>query len=77
MNFPDTLFHRSGRGILSNKRYARLYRDEDKDSAGGCMFKISFKTCVVSDFGPRTFKRELKDAFSKGLEGFEIVHVVP
>ena len=34
------------------------------------MFKISLKTCLFRILS-RTFKR-LKDAFSKGLEGFEI-----
>jgi hypothetical protein len=70
--FPVTLFEQSGQGMLSNKRYARLYRDEDKDVVG-----VAFKTVVVSSFDPKSYQRELKSAFQKGLTGFEVVHVVP
>lgn len=74
--FPATLLLQSGRGIFNNQRYARLFRDEDKDSAGGCMFKIAFKTVVVSNFSPQTYTRELKNAFHS-LDDFEVIHVVP
>jgi hypothetical protein len=79
--FPKQLFANKGKGLFtkfaagssSKLHLHRLYRDEDKDVSGGCVFKLKFQTIIISNCSAHTYKRQLKNCFP--LETFEIVVV--
>jgi len=80
--FPKQLFENKGKGLFtkfaagsgSKLHLHRLYRDDDKDVSGGCVFKISFQTIIISNANMFTYKRQLKNCFPT-LDNFEIVVV--
>ena len=76
--FPVQVFQRSGKAMLEHKRYERVFRDEDKDITGACMFSLKFRTVVVSEVEPSMYKRELAGCFPTGFhKWFDVVVVEP